>query len=134
MLWPRVRWRQLAQSAGSQIALVGAFTIVVSGKLPCFDLKRVVVVAVAEVVPEISDGPTQKSHAFGLMPMTLLMQDKRSLRQAVGQNEDAERRQADPAVPCGLQKKSNNVAGRPRRYSHVPIPRLASAVASVALA
>jgi hypothetical protein len=61
-------------------------------RFPCFDLHRVVPVPVAEGVPKILQVKADKPQALVLMPVGHLMQSQALVVNALGQDEDAERR------------------------------------------
>lgn len=74
-----------------------------------FNLKRIVVVAVPQVVPEISDVPPQHPHPLRLLPVALLMPDEWRFVDALGQDKHAQRRQRDASVPEGAEEPADDV-------------------------
>jgi hypothetical protein len=88
-----------------------------------------VAIPVAQVVPEIGDRPPRQAHAFGLAPVASLVPQQRRVVQALGQNEDAEGRQADAAIGRRRQEQPPQVARRsgPAAPSSAVDPTLGSA-------
>ena len=73
------------------------------------NLKRVVAVTVPQVVPKIYRIPPQHAHTLRLLPVALLMPDKRRFVDALGQDVDGQRRQRDASEPEGAKEPPDDV-------------------------
>ena len=73
-----------------------------------------------QVVPKVYHIPPQHPHPLRLAPVALLVPDERRFVDALGQDEDAQRRQRDASIPEGAEEPADDVGSWAGGHSHKP--------------